>query len=104
MSDIESRVRDIIVNELGVEPSKVTAAGGVSISMPEYGAFRTLNCVEPTSNIWSLAPADIWSRPCRKPDRCCAKSVELFWPESAKNELIGEGPVPSFLYSSFSNS
>jgi acyl carrier protein len=25
MSDIESRVRDIIVNELGVEPSKVTA-------------------------------------------------------------------------------
>ena len=25
MADIESRVRDIIVNELGVEPSKVTA-------------------------------------------------------------------------------
>jgi acyl carrier protein len=25
MSDIESRIRDIIVNELGVEPSKVTA-------------------------------------------------------------------------------
>ncbi len=24
MADIESRVRDIIVNELGVEPSKVT--------------------------------------------------------------------------------
>ena len=25
MADIESRVRDIIVNELGVEPSKVTS-------------------------------------------------------------------------------
>ena len=25
MADIESRIRDIIVNELGVEPSKVTA-------------------------------------------------------------------------------
>jgi acyl carrier protein len=25
MADIESRVRDIIVNELGVEPAKVTA-------------------------------------------------------------------------------
>jgi len=42
MADIESRVRDIIVNELGVEPSKVT----VEASFVEDLGADSLDTVE----------------------------------------------------------